>query len=129
MVNILIANNLASGQIFYNVLDYGANNDGTRKVTHSVKMAIEAASKAGGGTVYFPAGEYLTGPIHLKSNITLFIDNGATLKFSDDFEDYLPMVPSRWEGVDVTNFSPLFYAYEARNISIIGTRFLLTHVK
>lgn len=108
------------GQGHYNVLDYGALNDGSKKATEAIKTAIETAAKAGGGTVYFPAGEYLTGPIYLESNITIFIDAGALIKFSDDFADYLPMVPSRWEGTDVVNFSPLFYAYEEENIAIRG---------
>lgn len=107
-------------QHYYNVLDYGAVNDGSQKVTAAIRKAIETAAAAGGGTVYFPAGEYLTGPIHFKSNITIYIDAGALIKFSDDFDDYLPMVPSRWEGTDVINFSPLFYAYEVENIAIRG---------
>lgn len=106
--------------IFHNVLDYGAVKDGSVKITDVIKKAIETAAKAGGGTIYFPPGEYLTGPIHLKSNITLYIDAGATIKFSDDFDDYLPMVKSRWEGTNVINFSPLIYAYEAENIAIRG---------
>ncbi|MDF2190434.1 glycoside hydrolase family 28 protein [Paraflavitalea sp. CAU 1676] len=108
------------GQSYYNVVKYGAHNDSSRKATAAIAKAIAAASKAGGGTVYFPAGKYLTGPIHLKSNITILIDAGAELHFSDDFDDYLPMVKSRYEGVDVTSFSPLFYAYEAENIAIKG---------
>lgn len=109
-----------NAQSFYDVTKYGAKKDSSAKATIAIKKAIEAASKAGGGTVYFPAGKYLTGPIHLKSNITIFIDAGAELHFSDDFSDYLPMVQSRYEGVDVMSFSPLFYAYKAENISIIG---------
>ena len=70
--------------------------------------------------MYFPAGKYLTGPIHLKSNITILIDAGAELHFSDNFDDYLPMVQSRYEGVDVLSFSPLFYAYNETNITITG---------
>jgi polygalacturonase len=104
----------------FNVMDYGAKNDGSKKNTQAIVKAIEAAVKAGGGTVFFPAGLYLTGPIQLQSNITIFIDAGAVLKFSDDFDDYLPMVSSRWEGTDVMNFSPLFYAYKAENIAIVG---------
>ena len=107
-------------QQFYNVLTYGAKSDSSAKATAAIAKAIAAASKKGGGTIYFPAGKYLTGPIHLKSNITIFIDAGAELHFSDDFADYLPMVPSRWEGTDVMNFSPLFYAYKAENITIRG---------
>lgn len=115
---------LGSGSLFaqeyFNVLRFGAKRDSSELATNSIAKAIEAASKVGGGTVYFPAGKYLTGPIHLKSNITIFIDAGAELHFSDDFDHYLPMVPSRWEGTDVTNFSPLFYAYRAENITITG---------
>ncbi len=111
---------LLQAQQFYNVLKYGARNDSSAKATLAIKKAIDAAVKSGGGTVYFPAGKYLTGPIHLKSNITVYIDAGATLYFSDNFDDYLPMVESRYEGVDVFSFSPLFYAYKAENIAITG---------
>ena len=111
---------VSQAQEYYNVIKYGAKRDSTEIATAAIARAIEAASKTGGGTVYFPAGKYLTGPIHLKSNITIFIDAGAELHFSDNFDHYLPMVPSRWEGTDVTNFSPLFYAYKAENIAIRG---------
>lgn len=119
----------ANAQAYYNVLKYGAKNDSSALATKAIKKAIDAASKAGGGTVYFPAGKYLTGSIHLKSNITIFIDAGAELHFSDNFDDYLPMVKSRYEGVDVTSFSPLFYAYEAENIAIIGRGIIDGHGK
>ncbi len=110
----------AVAQQFYDVTKYGAKKDSSAIATASIKKAIDAASKAGGGTVYFPAGKYLTGPIYLKSNITVFIDAGAELHFSDSFDDYLPMVQSRYEGVDVMSFSPLFYAYNETNITITG---------
>lgn len=119
----------ANAQSFYNVTKYGARNDSSKLATAAIKKAIDAASKAGGGTVYFPAGKYLTGAIHLKSNITIFIDAGAELHFSDNFDDYLPMVESRYEGVDVKSFSPLFYAYKAENISIIGRGLIDGHGK
>lgn len=117
------------GQAYYNVMKYGAKNDSSKLATIAIKKAIDAASKAGGGTVYFPAGKYLTGAIHLKSNITIFIDAGAELHFSDNFDDYLPMVKSRYEGVDVTSFSPLFYAYKAENIAIKGRGIIDGHGK
>ena len=118
-----------SAQEYYNVLKYGAKNDSSKIATAAIKKAIDAASKAGGGTVYFPAGKYLTGPIHLKSNITIYIEGGAELHFSDNFDDYLPMVKSRYEGVDVTSFSPLFYAYKAENIAIKGRGLIDGHGK
>jgi polygalacturonase len=120
---------LANAQSYYNVIDYGAKNDSSKLCTSAIKNAIAAASKKGGGTVYFPAGKYLTGPIHLKSNITIFIDAGAELHFSDNFDNYLPMVKSRYEGVDVTSFSPLFYAYKAENIAIKGRGIIDGHGK
>ncbi|MBD0286746.1 MAG: glycoside hydrolase family 28 protein, partial [Flavisolibacter sp.] len=86
----------AHAQSYYNVLKYGAKNDSSKIATKAIENAINAAAKAGGGTIYFPTGKYLTGPIHLKSNITILIDAGAELHFSDNFDDYLPMVPSRW---------------------------------
>ncbi|WBL23393.1 glycoside hydrolase family 28 protein [Zunongwangia sp. HRR-M8] len=89
-------------------------------ITEVIQSAIDEASENGGGTVYFPAGDYLTGAIRLKSNITLHLDAGAMLRFSDDFNDYLPFVEMRWEGTVMKNFSPLIYAYEVENIAIIG---------
>src|SRR5688572_16004246 len=119
----------ANAQQFYNVLNFGAKNDSSKLATQAIAAAIRAASKKGGGTIYFPAGKYLTGPIHLKSNITIFIDAGAELHFSDNFDDYLPFVESRFEGVDVHNFSPLFYAYKAENIAIVGRGLINGHGK
>jgi len=65
--------------VFYNVKDYGAIGNGTNLDSKAINAAIDAAATAGGGTVYLPAGNYLSGSIHLKSNISLFIDQGATL--------------------------------------------------
>ncbi len=104
----------------FNLLDQGADNSGKGLNTEIIAEVIAIAEKQGGGTLYFPPGTYLTGPIHLKSNITLHIEGGATLRFSDNFDHYMPFVQSRWEGTDVTNFSPLIYAYEAKNIAIVG---------
>ncbi|MBN1505633.1 MAG: glycoside hydrolase family 28 protein [Sedimentisphaerales bacterium] len=105
---------------FYDVRDYGAAGSGQAKDTAAIRKAIDAAASGGGGTVYFPAGQYLTGAIHLKSNITLHLDAGAVIRFSEDFDDYLPMVKSRWEGTECVNFSPCIYAYRAENIAIVG---------
>jgi len=63
----------------YNVKSYGVKGDGKTIDTKGINKAIEAAAADGGGTVYFPAGNYLCGSIHLKSNISLYIDQGATL--------------------------------------------------
>src|SRR2546427_11938023 len=66
---------------FFNVLDYGAQRDGSASSTESIRAAIEAAKAIGGGTVFVPAGYYVSGPIELASNLVLHIDAGATLRF------------------------------------------------
>jgi polygalacturonase len=63
----------------FNVRDYGAVGDGKILDSPAINKAIEAAAKAGGGTVLVPAGTYLSGSIHLRSNINLHIDVGATI--------------------------------------------------
>jgi hypothetical protein len=72
------AGNAAVGEVF-NVKNYGSKGDGKNIDSQGINKAIDAAAAEGGGTVYLPAGKYLSGSIHLKSNITLFIDQGATL--------------------------------------------------
>ncbi len=74
---LLVSSLSASAQDYYNVLKYGAKNDSSKLATDAIRKAIDAAYKAGGGTVYFPAGKYLPGPIHLKSNITIYIESCA----------------------------------------------------
>src|SRR5215203_2171004 len=77
-----------SQKFFYNVKELGARGDGTTPDTKIINKAIEDAATAGGGTIYFPAGNYLSGSIHLKSNICLFIEQGATLIASSDSNDF-----------------------------------------
>lgn len=69
----------AKPAFFFNIKDYGAKGDGVNLDSKAINKAIDAAANAGGGTVYLPAGNYLSGSIHLKSNISLFLDQGATL--------------------------------------------------
>lgn len=72
------------------VRDYGAQGDGISKDTAAIQQAIDAAEKRGGGTVTLPPGRYLSGTIHLKSNVTLHLANGATLLASPDNADFDP---------------------------------------
>ena len=64
---------------FYDVKNYGAKGDGKKLDTKAIDKAIDAANAAGGGTVFFPAGAYLSVTIHLKSNVGLYIGHGATI--------------------------------------------------
>ncbi|TSD67350.1 glycoside hydrolase family 28 protein [Inquilinus sp. KBS0705] len=87
LYSFLLVNVTASAQkvampaanAFYNVMAYGAKGNGKQLDNKAIDRAINAAARAGGGTVYLPAGTYLSGSIHLKSNINLFIDAGATI--------------------------------------------------
>jgi len=103
-----------------NMLKAGADNTGKTLNTTLITKTINDLSAIGGGTLFFPAGTYLTGPIELKSNITLDIESGAILNFSDNFDDYLPYVEMRYEGIVMKSFHPLIYAYNAENITIKG---------
>ncbi len=105
----------------FDIRDFGAVADGATVNTAAIADAIAACASAGGGTVLIPSGLWLTGPIHLQSNVNLHALEGATVRFSTSFSDYLPVVPTRWEGVEVSNYSPLIYANGADNIAITGS--------
>lgn len=102
-----------------NVMDYGAVADGKTLNTEAIADAIEACEEQGGGTVYFPAGQYLTGSIHMESNLTLYLAQGAEILYSGDPE-HSPLVESRWEGTTAYIHSPLIYANGKKNIAIKG---------
>lgn len=103
------------------VTKYGAAGDGNKDCTEAFKKAIDACSLAGGGRVVVPAGTYLTGPIHLKSNVNLHLEKDAVISFFTTTEDYLPVVFTRFEGTECMNYSPLIYAFEQENIAITGS--------
>ena len=73
-----------------NVVEFGAKADGGTKDTQAIQKAIEACSEHGGGTVYFPSGTYLTGSLHLRQRVALYLDHGATIKASPEESDFDP---------------------------------------
>ncbi|MDP4261248.1 MAG: glycoside hydrolase family 28 protein [Bacteroidota bacterium] len=112
---------------FYNIRDFGAKGDGTSLDTKAINDAIDAASNAGGGTVYFPAGTYLSFSIHLKSHISLFLDAGCVLLAADSaangkyddaepnpFDQYQDYGHSHWH-------NSLIWGADLQDIAIIGT--------
>ncbi len=110
---------VSSIPITFNVLDYGAVGDGQVLVTTALQAAIDACSRAGGGTVFLPAGVYLTGALFLYSNITLYIDAGATVLGSPDPAHY-PVIHSRWEGLDQDTYAPLIGGSGLERVAILG---------
>ena len=110
---------------YYNVLKFGAKADGKAKDTPPVQAAIDACFTSGGGTVYFPAGTFLCGSIHLKSNVALYLDHGAILKMSPDNEDF-----DKYETLGFKNASDketsyfhyaLIWGEDVEHIAILGT--------
>jgi polygalacturonase len=86
-----------------------------------IQRQIDALNRLGGGRVIIPPGTWtIAGPLRLTSNIDLHLEEGAVLLFSDDPDDYLPSVLTRWEGTEVFGYSPFIYAYHAHNVAITG---------
>ena len=113
--------------VFYNVMDYGAKGDGKTNNTRAINSAIDAAAKNGGGTVYFPAGDFLSFTIRLKSNITLHLGQGAVLiadKEVDGIGYDVPDEPKWYSKFQDFGHSywknSLIYGDSLHNIAIIG---------
>ena len=105
---------------YFNILDYGAIGDGTRLNTKSIQSAIDACVKSGGGTVYFPAGKYLSGTLFLKSNITLYLDAGAVLVGSKNLDDYPVTLSNVRCYTDNYTDKSLVFGEGLEHIAIIG---------
>jgi unsaturated rhamnogalacturonyl hydrolase len=103
------------------ITDFGAVADGKTDCSAAIAKAISVCAENGGGHVVVPAGEFLTGAIHLKSNVDLHLAaTNSVLKFSTDPNKYLPVVFTRFEGTELYNFSPLIYALGQKNIAVTG---------
>lgn len=104
----------------FNVIHYGADNKGIELSTNAIQSAIDDAHRLKGGRVLIPEGTFLTGALELKSNVELHLHEDAYVTFSQDTRDYLPLVLTRYEGIELYNYSPLIYAHHAENIAITG---------
>lgn len=105
------------------ITKYGAKGDGKTLNTDAFKKAIADCAKNGGGRVVVPFGNFLTGAIHLKSNVNLHLADSAKITFSVNPKHY-PIVFGRWEGMELMNYSALIYAYGQKNIAITGNGIL-----
>ena len=104
----------------FRIADYGGDPRAVADSSAAFAKAIAACHAAGGGRVVVTPGSWLTGPIHLKSNVNLHVEAGATILFKTDPKAYLPLVFTRWEGVELMNYSPLVYAIDCENIALTG---------
>jgi polygalacturonase len=103
----------------FDITRFGAVGDGITMNTEAISKAINECTQSGGGRVIIPAGIWLTGPIHLKSDVNLLIKKGAIVVFSKNFDDY-PFISSFYEGRKDYRAMPLIYANGAENIAITG---------
>jgi polygalacturonase len=104
----------------FSITRYGAAPGRAADATAAFRAAIAACHDAGGGQVVVPAGRFVTGPIVLRSNVNLHLAEGAVIAFTTDANAYLPVVFTRYEGVELMNYSPFIYAFEQENIAITG---------
>ena len=110
----------------YSVRAFGAIGDGKTLDTPAINKAIDSAAAAGGGTVYFPAGDYLSVSIHLKSNIALYLDHGATIIAASPSHNikYDPPEPNDWDKYQDFGHSHwhngLIWGENLTNVSILG---------
>jgi len=119
-----ILNNIHAPQFKKNTFDIAASGalaDGKTDIKIALDKAISQCSTSGGGEVIIPKGTwFIAGPVVLKSHVNLHFEGGAELVFSPDEKDYLPAVLTLWEGTELFNYSPLFYAYQCSDIAITG---------
>ena len=110
--------------VFQDVRAFGAKGDGAVKDTAAVQAAIDAAGEQGGGVVMVPAGRYLCGTVHLKSDVTLYLSAGATLVASPDNGDFDPYETLPFKSVSDEETTYFHYALLAgeniHNVAILG---------
>lgn len=110
----------APGIGIFDVRDYGAVGYGAAPDTKAIQAAIDDCARVGGGKVCLNNGRFLSGTIYLKSNVTLYVEAGATLLGSTDVNDYPVIVPKCRSYTDYYVEQSLIYAASAENIGIAG---------
>lgn len=112
----------AVAQPVRSIVSYGAKGDGVSDCLPAFRKAMRHAAKSKDGLhIVVPKGEwYVCGPIHLVSNVTLELEEGAILRFAAEPQLYLPAVTTSWEGSFCLNYSPFIYGRGLRNVAIIG---------
>jgi len=118
---VLVQNPIALGSAEkYNIVDFGAKPDGTALCTQAIQTAIDRCAENGGGTVYFPAGTWLTGTVYLESHVTLWLDSGCVLLGSKEKKDYGPPRKSRGTEAETFSYWAIIGGKGLENIAIRG---------
>lgn len=101
------------------ITEFGAVGDAYTPNGDAFARAIEKVSQNGGGRVVVPRGIWMTGPVQMKSNINLHLENGAIIRFSSDFDDY-PLIKTSFEGLETYRCMSPIHAHNLENIAITG---------
>jgi polygalacturonase len=121
---VSISMSFAQTRSNYNVLDYGAKADGKTLNTKAIQKAIDHCNKNGGGTVEFPAGNFLTGTLIMKDNVSLNLHTGCKILGSTNIEDYPMYSPPVPNNMDKDVKRALIRGENLKNIGIIGSRII-----
>jgi hypothetical protein len=127
---LLLCSSLFSLAADFDITKYGAKGDGVTLNTTSIQQAIDECNKSGGGKVIFPAGNFLSGTIVLKDNVTLHFSKGAKLLGTTDIEQYRNLDPFT-EGLGIDVGWALLVAVDAKNIGLEGqgSKLKAEHIK
>lgn len=118
--SIIALTNLSISAHTYNITEFGAISDTTRLSTFAIQKAIDECSNSGGGRVVVPTGSFKTGSIQLKSNVHLYLEEGATIYGSTDIKDYTPITSSYISLRTGIPTIQLIYADSVENVAITG---------
>ncbi len=103
-----------------NVQDFGACNDGSKLTTKEIQEAIDYAYSNEIGEVYIPSGKYLVSSIFLKSNVNLFLEEGAVL-LGTTVETEYPIKNTRVAGIEMDWYLGIINIVDSENVKICGT--------
>ena len=101
----------------FNIRDYGAISDSKTVNTYAIQKAVDACNQNGGGMVYVPAGVFVTGTFHLKSNVNLYLESGGVLLGSPGVKDYESYTKTGYG----LNYYGILYTADAENVTITGS--------
>lgn len=120
LLSLISTTTVGSQNKAYNILDFDAKPDGKTLCTQAIQKAVDQCVKSGGGTVYFPAGTWLTGTIYMESHITLLLDSGCILLGSKEKKDYGPARKLHSTKDEMFSYWAIIAGKDLENIKICG---------
>ena len=106
-------------QTLFNILEFGARGDAATPSGSAINAALQACEKEGGGRVVVPAGEYLCGPLELRSGVELHLEEGALIQFSSCFDDF-PLCHAFYEGRQTVRCRSPLWGENLHDVAVTG---------